>query len=131
MLVIIQKIWRLLRHPQKIQSLLRKALYTLRVSGLRRLWFAGLRYIQKQQFDIQTTGIDVTTFIRQQIDTTLSALLPVEDGMIFISHDASATGAPITLLNQCRAYRQVFGQDLVIVLLSGGELIEEFRFSPD
>lgn len=125
MLVIIQKIWRLLRHPQKIQSLLRKALYTLRVSGLRGLWFAGLRYIQKQQFDIQTT-----TFIRQQIDTTLSALLPVEDGMIFISHDASATGAPITLLNQCRAYRQVFGQDLVIVLLSSGELgelIEEFR----
>lgn len=127
MRTLLRKIWHALRYPKKIQALLGKVIYTLRVSGLRGLWFAGRRYLQKQWLAIRGTGVDIKTFIRQQIDTTLSALSPVQDGIIFISHDASATGAPITLLNQCKAYKQVFGNNLVIVLISGGELIEEFR----
>lgn len=54
-------------------------------------------------------------------------LSPIENGFIFISHDASATGAPISLLSQCRAYKEVYGDDIVIVLFAGGALLDEFK----
>ncbi len=128
MKLFLRKIWRALSRPEKVRTLFRKATSTFRVSGWRGLWFAVRRYLRKQWFSIRETGaVDINMYIRQEIDAVLSVLLPIRDGMIFISHDASATGAPITLLNQSKAYKKVFGSNLVIVLISGGPLVEQFR----
>lgn len=113
--------------PTRISVLFRKMVYTFRAAGFRGVWLASRRYLQKQFILLGNNQIDIHAYIRQQMEKVISTLQPVSDGIIFISHDASTTGAPITLLNQCKAYKQVYGNNLVIVLISGGPLLEEFR----
>ncbi len=127
MKLLFQKLWQFLLHPGKAFVLINKIISTLRISGLRGLWFAGRRYLQRRLTFTHQDGIDINAYIRQQIDIALSSLSAVQNGTVFISHDASATGAPITLLNQCKAYKQVYGNNLVIVLISGGELLQKFQ----
>lgn len=127
MTAFLRKLWQAIIHPGKVLILLRKLVATFRAAGIRGVWFASRRYLQRQIGMVFVMGEDIHAYIRQEIDKTLSVLSPVQNGVIFISHDASATGAPITLLNQSKAYRQVYGNNLVIVLISGGVLLEEFR----
>ncbi|GAB4493279.1 MAG: hypothetical protein Fur0016_29310 [Anaerolineales bacterium] len=127
MKILLRKIWRFILQPQKIQALFGKIVFTSRVSGWRGVWFAGQKYLRAQWHALRGIDTEKNFLIRQQIDEILSALQPVKDGVIFISHDASATGAPITLLNQCKAYKQVYGNNLLIVLMTGGEIVENFR----
>lgn len=127
MKIFLRKIWRFVLRPQKIQVLLGKTIFTFQVSGWRGVWFASKKHLRTQWLAIRGVDPEIDPLIHQQIDDILSALHPVKDGVIFISHDASATGAPITLLNQCKAYKQVYGNDLLVVLMSGGDLIEDFQ----
>lgn len=126
MKVLLQKRWRRVFQLQKIQTLVNKVVYTFRVSGWRGVWIAAQRYFRLKWSSLHER-IEKDIFVRQQIDEFLSNLKAVRNGVIFISHDASPNGAPINLLNQCKAYRQSYGDNLVIVLISGGSLIEDFR----
>jgi glycosyltransferase involved in cell wall biosynthesis len=49
-----------------------------------------------------------------------------KNGMIFISHDATKTGAPLVILDLCKEYSKK-NTNFVIILMSGGELEEEFN----
>lgn len=127
MKILLRKIWRLILQPQKIQILLGKLIYIFRVSGYRGVWIAAQKYFRGQWLALRGVNLETELLIHQQMEEILSRLTPVKNGIIFISHDASANGAPITLLNQCRAYKQVYGANLLIVLMMGGELIEDFK----
>ncbi|MDD1782473.1 glycosyltransferase [Enterovibrio sp. ZSDZ35] len=48
------------------------------------------------------------------------------DGMIFISHDATKTGAPLVVLDLCKEYAKK-GEEFVVVLMAGGELQADFE----
>ena len=47
--------------------------------------------------------------------------------VLFVSHSASRTGAPLLLLNFLRWYKKQGHTDFFIVLVEGGELEAEFR----
>ena len=49
------------------------------------------------------------------------------DGYIFISHDATPTGAPILLYQLAKTYRETAKQPFVILLLRGGEMLDDFN----
>ncbi|MEQ6122350.1 glycosyltransferase [Reichenbachiella sp. MALMAid0571] len=49
-----------------------------------------------------------------------------QNKILFISHDASRTGAPIVLLNICKWLKSHTKFEFQFVLLQGGELFEEF-----
>lgn len=110
---------------KRIKKLANKLIYTFRVSGYRGIWIAAQKYVRSRWSSLREKRKNI--FVRQTIDEFLSSLAIVKDGVIFISHDAQLNGAPINLLNQCKAYRQVYGDNLVILLVSGGPLIEDFR----
>ncbi len=59
-----------------------------------------------------------------------SALVPLADGkakLLFVGHDASATGAPVLLLNVIRSLKESFGIEVAIILLTGGPLERDYR----
>lgn len=81
-------------------------------------------------------------YIKNQISISQSVNLPplkntfkdflgqisnVENGIIFVSHDASKTGAPINLLNICKAYNNKFNLIPICILINGGALLAEFQ----
>ena len=49
-----------------------------------------------------------------------------KDGTIFVSHDATKTGAPLVVLDLCKEYAKK-GEEFVVVLMSGGELQADFE----
>lgn len=57
----------------------------------------------------------------------LNNLHQVNDGYIFISHNASLTGAPLNFLHICEAYKEHFGNNFVIIAITGGPLLKEFQ----
>jgi len=57
----------------------------------------------------------------------MSKIEDAQDGIIFISHDATTTGAPIVLLELCRQYRNTYKKSMVIILMAGGELQKDFE----
>lgn len=57
----------------------------------------------------------------------LHSVKTVDDGVIFITHDFSTTGAPINLLKLCHEYKLKYGDNFIIVSLSQGELLSEFE----
>lgn len=52
-------------------------------------------------------------------------ILDTKDGMIFISHEATKTGAPIVLLELCKEYAKN-NNNFIVILMSGGVLEKEF-----
>lgn len=60
-------------------------------------------------------------------DNYIDELQPVHKGFIFISHEASKTGAPINLLNLCKTYKNNYGNNLIIISVGGGPLLEDFE----
>src|SRR6266853_56528 len=54
-------------------------------------------------------------------------LLRSPRGILFVSHDATRTGAPIALLHFLRWFRANASRAFSVVLGSGGELVGEFE----
>lgn len=111
-------------YPGGIFALLQKAVFMWRLGGWQNLWSKSMGYIRWQANQpIETSQ----SFYGLRFAQILASIPPAQKGVIFVSHNASATGAPINLLNQCKAYRELHGNNFVIVVISGGELIKEFQ----
>lgn len=98
-------------------------------------WFDTLYYINKYN-DVEKSNINpFVHFIlfgkiegRKGIKSNSFDSFCVEEtknGMIFISHDATKTGAPLVVLDLCKEYSKI-SNNFIIILMSGGELENEF-----
>lgn len=119
----------LVKNLSNLSYLVQRAVTIWQTKGLRGVVFSIWQYarVRRQLFAIRLPNDKDKSFVRLQFEHALLNLPPVRAGVIFLSHNASATGAPINLLNQCNAYKQVYGNQLVIILMSSGELARDFE----
>lgn len=59
--------------------------------------------------------------------STLSEQSTQNQKILFISHDASPTGAPVLLLSIIKSLKELFGIEAAVILLTGGDLEEQFK----
>lgn len=67
-----------------------------------------------------------TNEIRAEYQAFLATIDSVDEGYIFISHDASKTGAPLSLLQLSKAYSKKYQNNFVILTIGGGSLLNQF-----
>jgi glycosyltransferase involved in cell wall biosynthesis len=69
-----------------------------------------------------------TSVVNKRLNLDSIARIPcVDSGVIFVSHDATETGAPLVLLELCRQYKNIYNDSMVIVLMAGGNLEKDFE----
>jgi len=64
---------------------------------------------------------------RKRIEGFLNSLPLVKNGVIFISHETSRTGAPINLLHLINVYKSIFGDNFIVISMAEGDYLEEFQ----
>lgn len=112
-------------------ALLRYMLRVWRQDGL-----AGILFLARQQIAHQpaiteapASGQRGDYIVSNSMAEAVDEPVAKESGpeILFVSHDASRTGAPIFLLNVARELKNELGLGCAFLLCSGGELEEQFR----
>ncbi|ANN79915.1 glycosyltransferase [Bordetella flabilis] len=92
-----------------------------------RSWSRGglseVRAAASRHADLEASGASTTA----AGETPAASVAPSGPEILFISHEASRTGAPIFLLDLIRIVKQAMGVRCTIVLCAGGELEADFR----
>lgn len=111
----IRYVW---AYPGGFSALVSKIITTLRQGGWRDLRASMGRYQQKQ---VQEVPMYIDRSLKARSDTRQTP------SILFISHEATKTGAPVFLLNLIKFLAELLDMKIIILLRVGGELEPEFK----
>lgn len=113
----------LLSRPGGVLPLARIAAGVWRHNGAAGLKSRAAQYLEKTSSAQETLPVSQAAVLAEPETERVNP----RPEILFISHEASRTGAPIFLLNLIRYLKRRLDIDCVILLCSGGELEAEFR----
>jgi len=115
----IKKIISIVRYAIHNPYMIKKFFIEIKKQGLKR----AIKKV-KNKVNISTP---IPVMLNSTILDNLLKIEKVENGMLFISHEATLTGAPLVALDLCREYKCHYQKSIVIILMNGGLLQKDFE----